>query len=1149
MDDKDLQHLAAIVRDSDDAIMGKTLEGIITSWNWGAERIYGYTAEEAIGRTVAMLMPSDREDELPEILRRLTEGQRISNYDTLRVTKDGSVVNISLTVSPIRDACGVITGASSIGRDVTKVKEAETALRESARAYRLLMEQASDAILVSYPDQPLIEVNQRASDMLGYTREELLQLRGHGSTVPESLSVLPLLPDKILEGEIVYAEHPVRRKDGTVIVTELSARRLDDGRIMTIAREVTDRKRAEEALVQSEKRLVEAQKLAHVGSWEWDLVSDEAIGSAEMLRLLGLQPLGGENRFTIQSFIECLQPEDREWVQQALAKAVEERGSINYENRIVSPDGTVRIIHGLGEVILDEAGQPVKMIGTARDITESKHAEEALKESESRLRSALDLAQSACYEWDPQTNALKWDKGLREIWGISPDTAVDNDIFLAGVHPDDREAVQAEITRCSDPAGDGMYIAEFRVIGQHDKVERWVSSRGKTFFEDNVAVHHVGVSQEITERKRAEEAVVRSEAELRALFAAMTDVVLVLDAQGRYLQIAPTSSNLLYKPPAELLGRTMHEVLPVAEADNILRLIRQALEEQQPVHVEYSLPIGDNELWFDGTASPMGEDKVFWIARDITERKQTDASLHLSSEILQRVKSLVLVSGKDGLITYASPSVKSMLGYEPEEMLGDGWWHHTSSDPEDGKRERSHIVQLTAPATIVPGEPYERMIKSKSGELHCILWQDVKGPGDQLIGVGHDITERSRTVAARTARDAADRANQAKSEFLSRMSHELRTPLNAILGFSQILQMDSSTPEQQESVSYILKAGRHLLSLINEVLDISRIEEGRLTISMEPVFLRDVLQESLDLVQPLAARRNIEVMMDLGWMDNCHVMADRQRLQQVLWNLLANAIKYNREGGIVKVSCSESSCKADGVQQRQEPESQQAQARIRISVSDTGLGLSPDMVARLFTPFERLGAEQGDVEGTGLGLALSKHLVEAMGGDIGVESEQGRGSTFWVELSTADEQMPGLELLVTRPLFNIQVEEQARTMLYIEDNLSNLRLIEHILRKRPGINLITAMQGQMGLVMAQEHRPDLILLDLHLPDMTGHEVLRQLREDPRTAFIPVVVLSADANPRQVERLLAAGAQDYLTKPLDVEHLLKVLGETPARKMS
>jgi PAS domain S-box-containing protein len=202
--------------------------------------------------------------------------------------------------------------------------------------------------------------------------------------------------------------------------------------------------------------------------------------------------------------------------------------------------------------------------------------------------------------------------------------------------------VQAEIARCSDPAGDGLYIAEFRVIGRQDKQERWVSARGKTFFEGGVAVHHVGVAQDITERKQAEENLARSEAELRALFAAMTDVVMVLDAQGRYLQIAPTNPHLLYKTPVELLGRTIHEVLPTAHADNIHHRIRLALETQQSVPVEYGLPIGDREVWFEGTVSPMGEDKVFWIAHDATERRRAEAGLRLSSEILQRVKSLVL---------------------------------------------------------------------------------------------------------------------------------------------------------------------------------------------------------------------------------------------------------------------------------------------------------------------------------------------------------------------------------------------------------------------------------------------------------------------------------------------------------------------------
>ena len=375
----------------------------------------------------------------------------------------------------------------------------------------------------------------------------------------------------------------------------------------------------------------------------------------------------------------------------------------------------------------------------------------------------------------------------------------------------------------------------------------------------------------------------------------------------------------------------------------------------------------------------------------------------------------------------------------------------------------------------------------------------------------------------------------------------MRTPLNAILGFGQLLQMDVETPDLQESVGYILKAGEHLLNLINDVLEIARIEEGKLDISLEPVLVHDLLEESLQLVHPLAAQRNITVKADVASVGNCCVRADRRRLQQVLLNLISNGLKYNREGGGVTVSCNTPSCGVDGPDPGNAGGAETGE-RVRISVSDTGRGLSPEQVARLFTPFERVGAEQGEVEGTGLGLALSRHLVECMGGVMGVQSERGVGSTFWVELDAANLPMPVLELAITRPLNNIQLSEQVRTLLYIEDNLSNLRLVEVILKKQPWVKLISAGQGQMGLDMASEHLPDLVLLDLHLPDMPGSEVLRRLQSDPRTSLIPVVMLSADANPHSAAKLLEAGAHAYLTKPLDVKRLLKVLDATLAQKV-
>jgi len=398
------------------------------------------------------------------------------------------------------------------------------------------------------------------------------------------------------------------------------------------------------------------------------------------------------------------------------------------------------------------------------------------------------------------------------------------------------------------------------------------------------------------------------------------------------------------------------------------------------------------------------------------------------------------------------------------------------------------------------------------------------------------VDERTRALTAsnealQSARMEAERANRAKSDFLSRMSHDLRTPLNAILGFAQLLELDVLNAEHRESVRHVLKGGAHLLDLINEVLDIARIESGHLSLSPEPVAIGDIVQHVVELVRPLAARRGIAFDDDaVRVCGSRHLLADRQRLTQILLNLLSNAVKYNRDGGRVRLTCEDVPA-----------------GRLRIKVSDTGAGIRPEKLALLFQPFERLGAEQTGIEGTGLGLALSKALAEAMGGTLGVESEVDRGSTFWVELALADSAAETAASPVrAHPHASGQDSGATGTVLYIEDNISNLRLMERLIARRPGIRLVGADQGQAGLDIARTSRPDLILLDLHLPDMHGEEVLRRLWEDPHTRAIPVAVLSADATPAQMKRLRAAGAIAYLTKPLDVSQVLQLLDDTLAK---
>jgi signal transduction histidine kinase/CheY-like chemotaxis protein len=382
-----------------------------------------------------------------------------------------------------------------------------------------------------------------------------------------------------------------------------------------------------------------------------------------------------------------------------------------------------------------------------------------------------------------------------------------------------------------------------------------------------------------------------------------------------------------------------------------------------------------------------------------------------------------------------------------------------------------------------------------------------------------------RTRAMYQAQVAAEAANRSKSEFLSRMSHELRTPLNAVLGFSQLLQLDDLTADQDQSVEQITKGGRHLLDLINEILDISQIETGTLALSPESVRILDVISETADLIRPLADDRGVHLLGTETQDCDVFVFADRQRLKQILLNLVGNGIKYNRDGGTVSISCA-----------------RRAPGKLRIQVTDTGPGIPPEQFGLLFTPFERLGAERTTVEGTGIGLALSRRLAEVMGGTVDVESTVGRGSTFWVELPIVEgpvERVDRLAELSSTTAIEIDTTDRP-AVLHIEDNLSNVQLVERVLAQRPGVRLIPAMQGRLGLELARQHRPALILLDLNLADVSGEQVLHQLRDDSATSQIPVAIVSADAMPRQVQRLLAGGATAYLTKPIDVREMLALV---------
>lgn len=540
----------------------------------------------------------------------------------------------------------------------------------------------------------------------------------------------------------------------------------------------------------------------------------------------------------------------------------------------------------------------------------------------------------------------------------------------------------------------------------------------------------------------------------------------------------------------------------------------------------------------------LANDLAYGIAtlRTRAEREQAEAALQESEkryrEVVENASDIIYSTDHNGRFEYANAAALRVTGYTYEELINLSYLDLIL--PEYHSRVKMKYFRQFLGKE--PSSYIEFPFFTRSGEVRwfgqnsslILKGQDIDG----FHVIARDITERKkaeaeirelnasleqrvtlRTAELEMANRELEQAYRAKSEFLSRMSHELRTPLNAILGFAQVLDVSKLGPRQKANVGHIHSAGRHLLNLINEVLDIAKVEGGQLNISLESVILSDLVSETLDLVQPLAEQRGIQFTpVQIGGQV---VWADRQRLRQVLLNLLANAIKYNHEGGTVTITCE---ARPGG--------------HLRLSVSDSGPGIPAELLGRLFVPFDRLGAEKNGLEGTGLGLALSKQLIEAMGGVIGVESRVGQGSVFWLELTECNELADQVKGAGTPT----STSQKPKTLLYAEDNLSSIELIEQIMLMRPAVKLITAMQGHLCLDLSREHRPDLILLDMDLPDLHGEDVLRQLQNDTRTREIPVVMLSADADPGQMKRLQKAGARAYLTKPLDLRKFIQTLDE-------
>ncbi len=828
--------------------------------------------------------------------------------------------------------------------------------------------------------------------------------------------------------------------------------------------------------------------------------------------------------------------------------------------RIINRQGQTRIIEHVCQSILNAEGEFLGTRGTNLDVTESKEAEAALLESKEIYRSLVESSDASIVMLDVNGKFLFVNEIAAKIFGKRPADFLEENFNINDLSsPEIASQHMADLEQ--------VFFSKKGIIKQTSRVINgnlvWFRSSIQPVKDSNGNVYAVLVNaSNITDQKLAEEKIKLSELKYRTIFAESPDGFLIVK-DGIFIDCNKASEFILGATKEYIVGKTPTDISPIYQPNG------KRSEDYVKEVIEEAILNGSNQFEFthlksDGTpvlidikvsvVDANGEKLLFTTWRDISAQREAEVMIKKLKSAVEQSPISIFITDIYGNIEYVNPFTLSVTGYSIDELIGQN-----PRILKSGFTNPKVYDELWK--TITSGMVWRGILNNrrKNGSLY---WESTTitpiineaGSITSFIAIKEDITERikieheikqlninlEKKIAERTiqlqnsnkeltkAKVEAETANHAKSEFLSRMSHELRTPMNAILGFSQLLELGNLDAKQEKSVHHILNSGRHLLDLINEVLEISRIEAGKISISVESVKLNNVFKDVIETLTPTANFYGVTLINDLENSNDIFIEADKQRIKQILINLISNGIKYNGKKGWVKLSIKESNSKEENF--------------VRICVSDNGPGIDSAKISKLFTPFERLGAENSAVEGTGLGLSVVKQYTILMRGTCGVESKLNEGSIFWIELPKTNSiiELVKLDKILLADNEKKNTRDQA-VVLYIEDNSSNIDLVTQILiSMRPNIRLITSVYGKETNALAKLHKPNLILLDLNLPDIHGAAVFELLKKEEELKDIPVVVVSADAMPAQVSNLLAAGVKQYLTKPFDVSQFLQTL---------
>ena len=801
------------------------------------------------------------------------------------------------------------------------------------------------------------------------------------------------------------------------------------------------------------------------------------------------------------------------------------------EFRVLRRDGSVVEVEAAGGLI--RQGEETCVVAVARPVAQRKQMESALDNTKQRLRGTFDALAEGVIVQDGAGRIVDCNPAACRILGLNAEQMAGRssiDPRWRAVH-EDGSSYPGQTHPAMKTLRTGRPSRE-DVMGVHkpDGSLSWISINSEPLLDATQSVVGVVTSfSDVTERKAANRELEGERQLNRRIIETSPFGICIYDEEGNCLAANPAMARDIGASLAQVLAQNYHRVESWKRSglyDLALRALKTdvPLTMGGPVTTSFGKP-----AWLELTCRALdlgGRRGLMVVTRDLTEAKRAEQALEQSEilyrSVVQQASDGIFIAGPDGRYTEVNDAGCRMLGYTRDELLtkqmGD------LVDAEDLQRVPLQVERLRS------GEPVliERRMRRKDGSVLLAEISAHMLPDGQFVGVVRDIGQRMATEEALRAKAVAERSNRAKSEFVSRMSHELRTPLNAILGFSELLQVDPQhplEPAQRTKLEHVRKAGRHLLTLIDDLLDLSRIEAGAMKLLVEDIDLIEVVRDAIEDLRSDAEGAGVRLAFEVPAGTPTRARGDRTRLRQVVVNLVSNAIKYNRPGGMATVRLAMSG------------------ERLHLSVIDEGSGMTPQQLRGLFQPFNRLGREASRVEGTGIGLVITRSLVELMGGVLTVRSEPGRGSEFIVDLPVA---RPAAAVPVAPASAHMAVvtrTDVSGRVLYIEDDEVNRVLMQAYLALRPNVELVMAVDGKSGIHAALTTAPDVVLVDMSLPDMRGLDVLRTLRSSPRGRRLPCFAISADAMPEDVAAAQAAGMDAYLTKPLAIAQLLSTLDAT------